>query len=145
MRLGKKASGTLEPGFYWKIPFADTIYTIQVKPTTMELSEQTVATKDNCSVVVKAIVKYEIDDAATLLLEVHDSLDAISDMTKGIIRKELIEINWTDCNNPDLEVRIKRKAKAEAKKWGISISEVTLTDLGLMRSIRLLNTNTKLN
>ena len=139
LRLGKQVSNTLEPGLYWKIPFVDKILTVQVKPTTMSLAEQTITTKDGQSIVVKAVVKYEIDDAPTLILEVNDSLDAISDMVKGIIRKELIEVDWKDCNSPEIEAKIKRRSKAEAKKWGISVLEVTLTDLGLMRSIRILN------
>lgn len=137
LRYGKKASDTLEPGLYFKWPFIDTILTVQVKATTIGLFEQSITTKDDKSIVVKAIVKYEVDNAAKLLLEVNDAIDAIADMTQGIIRKEIVITNWADCNSKDLESRIKNKAKTEAKKWGISISEVTLTDLGLMRSIRL--------
>jgi membrane protease subunit HflC len=139
LRFGKQVSAALEPGFYWKVPFADNILTIQVKMTTMSLAEQTVTTKDGQSMVVKCIIKYEIEDAAMVLLEMNDPIDSISDMAKGIIRKELVLLDWKDCNNEEIEAKIKRKVKAEAKKWGISISEVTLTDLGLMRSIRILN------
>jgi regulator of protease activity HflC (stomatin/prohibitin superfamily) len=144
LRLGKpKYIGEdikiLEPGIHWKIPFVDEILSHMVKPKTMNLSEQTITTKDGQSVVVKGVIKYEVHDVATLLLEVNDAADAVADMSQGIIRTMLVERNWSECNDPELPKIITTKTRAEAKKWGVSIIAVTLTDLALMRSIRLLN------
>lgn len=144
LRLGKPR-GVLEYGPHWKIPFVDTIMVRMVKPTTMNLNEQSVTTKDNISVVVKAVIKYEIADVEKLLLEVNDPVDAISDMTQGIIREKIINRNYSECNDGVLTSEILRSAKIEAKKWGISILDITLTDLAQMRSIRLLNTTNNIN
>ncbi len=111
----------------------------------MNLTEQSVTTKDNVAVVVKAVIKYEISDIEKLLLEVNDPVDAISDMTQGIIREKIINRNYVECNDGVLTSEILRSAKIEAKKWGISILDITLTDLAQMRSIRLLNTTNNIN
>ena len=144
LRLGKPR-GVLEHGFHWKIPFADNIITHMVKPTTMNLVEQSVTTKDNVSVVVKAVIKYEVADVEKLLLEVNDPVDAIADMVQGIIREKIINRNYSELNDGVLTSEISRSAKIEAKKWGISILDITLTDLAQMRSIRLLNTTNNTN
>ena len=138
LRFGKP-KGLLEPGFHLKIPFADQIMFHMIKTTTMSLSEQTVTTKDWKSIVVKAVVKYEVEDTETLLLEVNDPIDAIADMTMGVIRNNLILLNWDECNSVDISNDITKKARVEARKWGIRIQEVTLTDLGEVPSFRLFN------
>jgi regulator of protease activity HflC (stomatin/prohibitin superfamily) len=139
LRLGKPKD-VMEPGFHWKIPFADNVLTHMVKTKTINLIEQTVTTKDGFSVVVKGVIKYEVSDVYKLLLEVNDPTDALADMVQGIIRDKIIYKAWADCNDQSLTSEISRAAKAEARKWGLSILEITLTDLSLMRSIRLLNT-----
>jgi regulator of protease activity HflC (stomatin/prohibitin superfamily) len=144
LRFGKAVSKDgkptiLDPGLHWKWPFIDDINSHMVKATTMDLKEQTITTKDDKSIVVRGVVKYEIDDVATLLLEVDTPTAAVADMSMGILRDTLIGKNWDECNDPDLSKEITSKIKREAKKWGIDVKAVTLTDLALMRSIRLLN------
>jgi len=139
LRFGKPRGEELGSGLHWKIPFVDVILTHMVKTKTINLIEQTVTTKDYKSIVVKAVIKYEVTDVATLLLEVNDATDALADMVQGIIRDKIIEKFWNECNSQVLTNEIAKTAKNEAKKWGLKILEVTLTDLAEMRSIRLLN------
>lgn len=106
----------------------------------MNLPEQTITTKDGQSVVVRGVLKYEVHDVATLLLEVDSPQDALSDMSQGFIRDTMVEKNWNECNDPEIVKQMATKIKREAKKWGIEVIALTLTDLALMRSIRLLNT-----
>lgn len=133
--------GVLNPGFHFKIPFVDEILSHMVKVTTLNLPEQTITTKDWKSVVVRSVIKYEVENIEKLLLEVNDPIDAISDMTMGIIRNTLILKNWKECNDIEIGSEITKKVRTEARKWGISVKEVTLTDLGEMRSFRLFNSN----
>jgi regulator of protease activity HflC (stomatin/prohibitin superfamily) len=143
LRFGKTKGGVLEAGLHWKIPFVDRILQQMIKMKTLSLSEQTITTKDGTSIVVRAVVKYEVNNVITLILEVNDPIDAIADMTKGIIRKTFISKNWDECNDPEIEKEIAKKARAEAKQWGIAIIEITLTDLGDVPSFRLFNSTMK--
>lgn len=138
MRNGKFKE-VLEPGFHWKIPIIDTVLTHMIVTTTLNISEQSVTTKDWKSVVVASVVKYDVSDIETFLLTVGDQIDALSDMTKGIIRKQIMKREWKDCNSSTLLTDIKNEVKEKAQEWGINVIEVTLTDLGEMRSFRLFN------
>jgi membrane protease subunit HflC len=140
LRFGKKASGALTPGFYWKIPFVDQVLKAMVKTTTLELGPQAVTTRDNNHVVVKGVVKYEIDDVVTLLLEVNDPVDAVNDMARGIIRDSITSLDFSQINTRDLVDKIKGRIVTEARKWGIKVTQVTITDLGLIQSVHLITT-----
>jgi len=138
LRLGKFRQSA-KPGFYWKIPFADVPMTHHVVWQTINLQPQSLTTKDDKSIVVKAIIKFRVSDIKVFLLEVWDSPDAISDMTMGIIRDEVMEHTWQQIRDGKLDKVISRKVKAEAKRWGIEVDTVTLIDMAIMRSIRLFN------
>lgn len=136
---GKTKVKVLEPGLHWKWPFGiDDINSHMVKVTTMDLTEQTVTTKDDKSVVVRGVLKYEVDDVAILLLESDGPAAAVADLSMGIIRDAFVEKLWSECNDPELPRQITTKIRLEAKRWGIKVKMLTLTDLAQMRSIRLL-------
>lgn len=128
----------LGPGLHWKIPFVDDINSHMVKMTTMDLTEQTITTKDRQSVVVRGVLKYEVSDVATVLLETDGPAAAVADISMGLIKDAFAEKNWEDCNDPELPSQIAIKIRREAKKWGIDVKMLTFTDLGLIRSIRLI-------
>jgi len=89
--------------------------------------------------VVKAVIKYRISDIETFLLEVWDAIDALSDMTQGIIFDIVKEKTLEELQNSDLKPLISRKVRSEAKRWGIEVDTVTLSDFAEITSIRLLS------
>lgn len=129
----------LKPGFYWKIPFADRVYEDVIMTTTLELPPQTLTTRDEKQVVAKAIVKYDIADIKLFMLSVYDAKDAISDITQGIIKKTISTLEWQQCNDNELDNTITKKVRVELRKWGINTQQVTFTNIGIIRSIRLFN------
>jgi regulator of protease activity HflC (stomatin/prohibitin superfamily) len=138
LRFGKFKE-VLDPGLHFKISFADEIIKHTVLWTTMSLTSQSLTTKDGKDVVVKGIIKYKIADIEIFLLEVFDAVDAISDMTQGIIFDIIKEKTWDELQTIDLKPIITRKVRNEAKRWGIEVETVTLSDLAKIKSIRLLN------
>lgn len=125
-------------GIYFKIPFLDEVISQTVVMTTMQLPAQSLYTKDKKHIVVKAIIKYSVEDVKTLLLESFDAVDAISDTTQGIIKDEIMDLNLSEITK-DTDKTITAKAKKEARRWGIKIDRVTFTNLGEIKSIRLFN------
>lgn len=128
-----------KPGLHWKIPLADEVDLHLVATTTLTLPAQSVTTIDGVSVVVKAHVKYAVTDVAVYGTAVVDAIDALSDVTCGIIHEALRELTWESARATDLSSRFTKDARREAKRWGISVDRVTVTDLAQMRSIRLFN------
>lgn len=137
LRLGVKQR-VVNPGLYLKIPFVDRVISTSVVPTTMPLFPQSITTKDNKNIVVRAVIKYKVADPETFLLKVNDATDAISDATQGIIRDVVSETNYDRCRYKAMENRITKYAAMEAEYWGIHIMAVTITDIGMIRTFRLI-------
>jgi len=130
---------TLSPGFYLKIPFLDEIFTQSVVTTTLSTPSQSLTTKDKKQVVVKGVIKYNIADVTPFLLKVSDSKDALSDTTQAIIKEQIIQRDWQECNDNEIDNIIAKKLRVEVKKWGIEIEKFTMTDIGLIPSVRIFN------
>ena len=129
----------LQPGFHVKLPIFDEVITQHVVVTTLSLAAQSLYTKDKQNIVVKGVIKYRIADVQTFLLEVYDAQDALADMTQSIIKNIIISLSLDQCIDPEIDNILTKKARVEAKKWGVDIQQVTLTDIAPIRSFRIIN------
>lgn len=144
LRFGKLRK-VVGPGIYFKIPVLDEIDCYHVLTTAMTLDAQSVTTKDEKEVVAKGIIKYKIADLSKQFTDVYDAVDAISDVSMGIIKNIISKKNWEECKEENLDNEITKKVRTEAKKWGIEVEAVTLSDLSRMRSFRFLTFQLKPN
>lgn len=140
MRLGKYLK-TLDPGFHLKIPYADYIDEHFVGITTVKLEPQTVTTKDDVSVVVAAIVKYNIDDLKSYIVEIWDQHDALSDLTMGAIRTHIHNLTYNELISDPPENPVATAVRREVNRYGFKIHKITFTDIGKMKSLRLVMRN----
>jgi regulator of protease activity HflC (stomatin/prohibitin superfamily) len=107
--------------------------------TTLSLAAQSLYTKDRQNIVVKGVIKYKISDVKVFLLEVFDAQDALADMTQSIIKNIIISLPLEQCVDPEIDVVLTKKVRVEARKWGVDIQQVTLTDIAPIRSFRIIN------
>lgn len=142
LRFGKLRK-IVGPGIHFKIPFFDEIDSYHVLTTAMPLEAQSLVTKDEVEIVVKAVIKYKIVDLSKFFTDVYDAVDAISDVSMGIIRQVISRKSWEECKDEGIDNEITKKVRVEARKWGLEVESVTLSDLSRMRSIRLLTINNK--
>jgi regulator of protease activity HflC (stomatin/prohibitin superfamily) len=143
-RIGKLSGEVLKPGFHWKWPFADNILTIMVKPTTLDLTEQSLCTHDGIEVVIECSIKYSVSNPTILLLEVHSATDALADMSKEIIGATMSMYDYNEVRGElreQFKLQVLRKIRDEARKWGIRVSTFNIATLSRMRSIRLIQTS----
>lgn len=140
LRFGKFKE-ILSPGIHFKLSFFDEIIHQTTVWTTHSMPAQSLTTADGKDIVAKGIIKYRITDIKTFALEVWDAIDAISDMTQGIIFDVVKTKTWDELQHDELKSIISTKARREAKRWGIEIDTVTLSDLAKIRSIRIINDN----
>jgi len=138
LRFGR-FKNVLKPGLHFKLPFVDEIIEQHVVITTISLPAQSLYTKDKQNIVVKGVIKFKIADSKTFLLEVFDAQDALADMTQSIIKNIIILATLEECIDPDMDNVLTKKARVEAKKWGVEVQQVTLTDIAPIRSYRLIN------
>lgn len=140
LRFGK-FSKVMLPGIHFKIPFFDEVIDQHVVVTTLSLDAQSLYTQDKQNIVVKGIIKYKISDVKTFLLEVYDAQDALSDMSQSIIKNVIMSMTLDECTDSELDNTLTKKVRVEARKWGVEVQQVTLTDLAPIRSYRLINDN----
>lgn len=129
----------LGPGFHVKLPILDEVISHHVVVTTLSLSAQSLYTQDKQNIVVKGVVKYKIADVKIFLLEVFDAQDALADMTQSIIKNIIITTPLEECLDSELDNLLTKKVRVEARKWGVEIQQVTLTDIAPIRSYRIIN------
>jgi regulator of protease activity HflC (stomatin/prohibitin superfamily) len=129
----------LGPGFHVKLPIFDEVISHHVVVTTLSLPAQSLYTKDKQNIVVKGVVKYKISDVKIFLLEVFDAQDALADMTQSIIKNIIITTSIEECLDLELDNILTKKVRVEARKWGVEIQQVTLTDIAPIRSYRIIN------
>jgi regulator of protease activity HflC (stomatin/prohibitin superfamily) len=140
LRFGKFKE-VLKPGMHFKIPLFDEVIEQHVVVTTLSLDAQSLYTLDKQNIVVKAVIKYKIGDVKTFLLEVYDAQDALSDMSQSIIKNVIMSMTLEECTDQELDNTLTKKVRVEARKWGVEIQQVTLTDLAPIRSFRFINDN----
>jgi regulator of protease activity HflC (stomatin/prohibitin superfamily) len=138
LRNGKFVK-VLGPGFHVKLPIFDEVISQHVVVTTLSLPAQSLYTKDKQNIVVKGVVKYKIADVKIFLLEVFDAQDALADMTQSIIKNIIITTSIEECLDLELDNILTKKVRVEARKWGVEIQQVTLTDIAPIRSYRIIN------
>ena len=88
---------------------------------------------------MKGVIKYKIADVKIFLLEVFDAQDALSDMSQSIIKNVIMSMSMDECTDSELDNTLTKKVRVEARKWGVEVQQVTLTDLAPIRSFRLIN------
>ena len=140
LRFGKFKK-LLKPGLHLKLPLFDEVIEQHMVVTTLSLDAQSLYTKDRQNIVIKGVVKYKIADVKTFLLEVYDAQDALSDMSQSIIKNVIMSMTLEECTDMELDNTLTKKVRVEARKWGVEVQQVTLTDLAPIRSFRLINDN----
>ncbi len=136
LRFGKYQR-TVEPGLHFKWPLVDLHQTTKTCVTTMRLPPQTLTTADDHSVVVSAVVKYQVRDVRPLLTEIWDAADVLADTCMGAIRRTVNDKSYADLVKADAEDAVLERIRAEVNRYGFKVHRLTFTDLGRVRSIRL--------
>lgn len=136
LRLGK-FHRVLDPGLSWKVPLIDEVFEVRKSVTTLNVKPQTLTTLDGKDIVISAVVKYNVSDPRVFLVEVEDAVDAIGDITQGKIKDLVCAKTWDDIKAMKDE-ELKKLVKDEARRWGVKIHYVTITDLAKIRTIRLM-------
>lgn len=129
---------TLSPGIHWRWPFIEEINTQNTCVTTLRLEPQTITTKDGVSVVVAAIVKYQIKDVKPYITKVWDQRDVLADVIMGAIRKAVNGLTYDQLIASPPEQSVLDLGCDEVNKFGFKLWAVTFTDLGRIRSLRLI-------
>ena len=128
---------TVGPGLYMKIPVIEMVWKHTVITQSIDIPPQSVTTSDGKNVVVKGIIRFSIYDIRIFLTTITEPKDVLMDTTGGMIRDIIEQTEWDNLVNVDK--RLTHEVSRFVKKWGIKVDKVTLTDLQIANSIRIIS------
>lgn len=137
LRFGKPHR-IMEPGLRWKWPLVEDVNWVITAITTLPLPPQTLTTRDDVGVVAAAIVKYEVSRPELFANIIWDQRDVLADVTMGAIRAAVAGVDYAALIADPPERAILKAVREEVNRYGFKIHAVTFTDLGRVRSLRLI-------
>ena len=135
--LGKYVS-PVGPGWYIHWPLIQEIDTITVTPQVKDVRVQSVWSSDHINLCIGLAIKYRIKDAKAAQLNIQDydqslqnsALVACVEYVTDHLKDEIIIL--------DMNESLTKILQAKARGWGIDVQDVSVTDVGIARNIRLL-------
>jgi membrane protease subunit HflC len=132
VRLGDPVRVVTEPGLHMKLPFVDTVISIDKRILDLENPSQEVIASDQKRLVVDAFARYKIKDA----LRFYQSIGSIqaaniqlTTLLNSSLRRVLGEVTFTHVVRDEraaLMIRIRDQLDKEANVYGISVVDVRI-------------------
>lgn len=138
LRLGK-FKRELEPGFWFQIPLhIDRTLHANVTVETAHVGPQSVTTKDGKEVVLGSVVTYHIENIRTFLLDVEGGHQVIEDSTLGTQAEYVRSKTWDELCIMNVGNELAKRVRNRAKRYGVAVDDVQLSDLTRSKSLRLI-------
>jgi regulator of protease activity HflC (stomatin/prohibitin superfamily) len=138
LRRGK-FSRTVGPGIAWHLPFEiDEITCQNVKPTSMDLDEQVLTTADNVKVVISVVLMWNIYDIRKCLIDVEDAEETLEQIAYGYVHDAVEVSDWDAIREPEFRKELKQNIQKQARKFGITVSTVKITNFAETKVFRLI-------
>lgn len=105
----------------------------------MDLGVHSITTKDDQTVTFSANVAYEITDARLMYTKVQDFSLSLARLAEGHLATKIRDQDYNDliAGQKKLEESLERTLTTKARGWGVTISDVWITDLVKSRQYRL--------
>ena len=131
-RLGRFRK-ILDPGLHVIIPYIDTMRSVDVRTTPMDVPKQEVITKDNVTVNVDAVVYFRVIDAKKAIFETTNYAYATSTFAQTALRDVTgnFDLDELLSKRNEISKQIKEIVDTQADKWGIDIESVKLQNIEL--------------
>jgi membrane protease subunit HflC len=132
VRLGEPVRVVTDPGLNFKLPFIDTVISIDKRILDLENPAQEIIASDQKRLVVDAFARYRIKDPLRFYQTVGSIQAAniqLATLLNAALRRVLGEVTFTNVvrdNRDELMVRIRRQLDREADVYGISVVDVRI-------------------
>ena len=135
---GVKLTLLADPGIVRAIPWFDSVYIMDVQEDSVNLATQSVTTTDDVAVTFSGSFMYEIEDVQAALFNVKEFTSSLQDLGIMHLSERVREQSWAELRvaQKELERSLKGTLETRAKKWGVRITKVGITDLVKARQFR---------
>ena len=130
--------GVKEPGLQLIIPFIQKIFTIDMQIQVLGLGRQQVITRDSVSMVIEAVVYYQVVDPQLNYIKLDDDDLAIAQLGQAIMRKTVGAHALTEIleHGETVSDAIQSELGSAALDWGLQITRIELKDVELPEGMR---------
>ena len=137
-RLGKYHN-TAEAGLNFILPFVDKIRAVvSLKQQTMDVTPQSVITKDNVTITIDTVVFYQITDPVKAVYEIESLQKGIAYIAITTIRDIVgkMDLDETFGSRDNINFQLRSILDEATDKWGCKINRVEIKDINPPADIR---------
>lgn len=129
----------LGPGVYAFLPFFGDIEIVTVVPDVLDMGVHSITTTDNRKVTFSANIAYEIVSARLMWTKVQDFETSLQRIAEGHLATKIRDWSYDDLitGQKELERSLRGTLETRAKKWGVLVIDVWITDLVECKQFRL--------
>ena len=130
-RLGKY-NKTLQPGFYFLIPFFDKpAYSQEMREQVIDIPAQSVITSDNIQVEVDGLLYLKVMDAKKASYGIGNYLAACINLAQTTMRSEIgkITLGETFSERETVNVKIIHEIDKASDPWGVKVLRYEIRDI----------------
>jgi len=134
-----KFTKILPPGLHYLNPIVETLTLVDSREKLIELSKQSIMTKDNVNITIDAVVYYKIKDPYRVLFSVQNMEQAVAEMAKTTLR-EVFGITLLQEALETKEKIAKEILKSIEKPtavWGVDITRVLIQEIIFSRELQI--------
>ena len=129
-----RATNELSPGFYFMVPWFQTIGIVQDRARTLDIPDQRVTTHDGIVLNVDCSVVYRVTDIRKALIEVDNYERGMSQLLPIAVQQVLGHLNQAKLRADEaLDAELDRRLSALVAAWGITVESARLTSIAPSR------------
>lgn len=129
----------LGPGIHWYWPFFQAVEALDCAEETIDLPTQTVTTRDGHPVTFSANVVYRTVNARQRYVRLMDFDRSIGNVARNHLARRVRRLTWDElvARQSWLERSLAKTLTTRAKRYGVEILEVGITDFTRAKPFRL--------
>lgn len=135
VRRGKNIR-KVDGGIYFKIPYLDSVYVQEVRMRMINLSMQTLTTKDKQTLTINSAVGYKITNIETLYQTLFHPEGMISNVAMSDCAEYVFNTNLVDIEPDKIEKIVLEKLNA--KDYGLEFDYFKITNFAAVKTFRLI-------
>lgn len=111
---------------------------------TLVVGPQSLMTKDGKQIVITTVITCTVEEPKAFILEINGGMTALDDAATGVVSKLVMGNTMESLLGMDIANELTKDIRRFAKPWGVGVNKVQLSDFTVMRSLRLMMTQSHL-
>ncbi len=122
---------TLGAGLNILIPFAETVYRVDMREALLDVPSQEVITKDNANLTVDAVIYFKVMDPFRVMYNVAMFEDAISKLAQTNLRNIIGDMTLDQilASRDKMNLELRKTLDEITDRWGVRVTRVEIQDI----------------